>query len=634
MKEKRYTIRNKYAGTEINDAVLTLSEPDRAKIEWPLQRNIFKAFLYVGFFVLTIFAIRFLYLNVFQGDVYQQMSYRNSIRSVVIPAPRGFIFDRFGTPLVNNIPSIDLVLTPIDIPESATEQSQLQLELMGLNVPKETVESVFKNLNRRSPKQVLLKQNISQEEALIFLEKSGRLPGITLLKTTQRNYIDGSIFSHIIGYEGKIYEQELKENPDYNLTDTIGKQGIEKSYEDDLRGEYGYQQGEVDSLGRIKKDLGIIQPKPGSDLYLHIDADLQRKLTDEMLRQLESGGIKKGAAVAIDPKTGAVRALVSIPSFDNNLFAKGISQADYASLANNPDQPLFNRAIAGAYPPGSTIKPLHASAALSEGIISPEQEIESRGGIQIGNFFFGDWKAHGFTDMRRAIAVSSDVYFYSIGGGYGGVPGLGIERMKKYDALFGYGALSGIDITGEVPGFLPDPEWKKQRFGERWYIGDDYNSSIGQGYITATALQVANSITPFANDGTLYVPKIASRVKDVEGKEKTFEPQIIRSNFIAPNILQVVKEGMRETVTEGTAQLLKEAPVEVAGKTGTAQFGSQEKTQGWFVSYAPYNTTPELVLAVLFEGQDKVLTYNGVPVTKAVYDWYFSPEQIQKRQAQ
>lgn len=631
MREQRYKILHNRRYAEINDAVLTLSEPDRAKIEWPLRRNVFQTFLFIALAVLFIFALRFFYLNVYKGQEYQGMSHRNSIRSVIIPAPRGFILDRFGTPLVNNIPSIDLVLTPIDVPEGEEERKLLRQELANLQVPEDVLEKVFHELDMRSPKQILLKQNIPQEEALVFLEKSKRLPGVTLFKTTQRNYIDGPVFAHIIGYEGKIYEAELQDHPDYHLTDTIGKQGIEKSYESDLRGQYGFQQGEVDSLGRIKKDLGIIQPIPGADLILNIDADLQKKLTDEMLRQLETAGIKRGAAVALDPETGAVRALVSLPSFDNNLFAKGISQSDYQALANSEDKPLFNRVVAGAYAPGSTIKPLHASAALAEHLIDPEYEIESRGGIQIGSFFFGDWKAHGFTDMRRAIAVSSDVYFYSIGGGYGGVPGLGIERMKKYDSLFGYGSLTGIDIPGEVPGFLPDPEWKQKKFGERWYIGDDYNSSIGQGYITATALQVANSITPIANGGTLYKPKIVKSIREVNGTERQIEPEVIRSHFIDPSVLQVVREGMRETVTDGTATPLQQTVVPVAGKTGTAQFGSQERTQGWFVSFAPYDTKPELVLAVLFEGQDKALTYNGVPVTQAVYNWYFSEEQRQKR---
>jgi penicillin-binding protein 2 len=245
--------------------------------------------------------------------------------------------------------------------------------------------------------------------------------------------------------------------------------------------------------------------------------------------------------------------------------------------------------------------------------------------LNVGSFFFGDWKAHGFTDIRRAIAVSSDVYFYSIGGGYGGINGLGIERMKKYENLFGYGERSGIDFPSEADGFIPTPTWKKEKIGERWYIGDDYNSSIGQGYITATPLQVLNSIAAIANGGTLYEPRIGSQIKSQDGKITSIESKIIRQGFIKPEILKIVQEGMRETVTDGTAQILKELPVEVAGKTGTAQFGADNKTHGWFVSYAPY-TSPELALIVLVEGQGTEETYNAVPVTKEVYEWYFARE--------
>jgi penicillin-binding protein 2 len=630
-REKKYSIQNKDREIEVSDAILTLGQPDEAKIEWPLSRGVARYFFLLSLFVLAIFLTRFVYLNGYKGKEYQELSYRNSIRSIIIPAPRGVIADRFGASLTNNIPSIDLVLTPLDVPEGEEAKNNLKSELKKLGVAEDVLQTVFTDFNARSSRYILLQQNISQEAALIFLEQNEKFPGVTLFKTTKRNYVDGPVFAHVIGYEGKIHEEELALYPSYSLTDTIGKQGIEKSYETALRGEYGYQQAEVDSLGRIKKDLGIIQPKTGKDLILHIDADLQRKLTDEMLKQLQTAGIKRGAAVAIDPRTGAVRALVSLPSFDNNFFAKGITGEEYRGLIEDENRPLFNRALSGAYPPGSTIKPLHASAALAEKLIDPEQEIESKGGIQVGSFFFGDWKAHGFTDMRRAIAVSSDVYFYSIGGGYGGVPGLGIERMKKYDTLFGYGELSGIDIGGEVPGLMPDKAWKQDKVGERWYIGDDYNSSIGQGFITTTAVQIANSIATIANGGTLYVPKIVAGVGFVGGPLEESLPEIKRKLPIEDSVFQIVREGMRETVTDGTAQPLKELPVQVAGKTGTAQFGSQEKTQGWFVSFAPYDTTPEIVIAILFEGQDKTLTYNGVPVTKAVYEWYFSEEQKEKR---
>jgi penicillin-binding protein 2 len=616
---------SRFVDHEIDDAVLTVTEPDTAKIERPLRRNVFSLYWIVTVLILTLLGGKVFALTVLEGAKYQEASTRNSLRALVIPAPRGTIFDRFGKPLVYNVPSIDLVATASDLPVDENERTALKERLMSFGIERSFLDQTFDSLPPKSIQAVPIKEQLTQEEALRFLGQRESFPGINLYKTTHREYIDSTIFAHLMGYEGKIKPEELKDHPDYLLTDSIGKQGIEKSYEAALRGQHGYQQAEVDSLGRVTRELGIINPVAGNDLILNIDMDLQKKIYDSLVVNLEKNNLKKAAAVAIDPRNGAVRAVVSLPSFDNNLFAKGITQDEYSILANDEARPLFNRALTGEYPPGSTIKPVVAAAALSEGIVDENREIESRGGIQVGSFFFGDWKAHGFTDIRRAIAVSSDVYFYSVGGGYGGINGLGIERMKKYENLFGYGEYTGIDFPSEGNGFIPTPEWKKERIGERWYIGDDYNSSIGQGYITATPLQVVNSIAAIANGGTLYEPRIGSQVKSQDGKVTSVESKVVRQGFIKPEILKIVQEGMRETVTEGTAQPLKDLPVEVAGKTGTAQFGGADKTHGWFVSYAPY-TNPELALIVLVEGQGTEETYNAVPVTKEVYQWYFTRE--------
>jgi penicillin-binding protein 2 len=615
----------RFVDHEIDDAVLTVTEPETAKIEQPLSRKTFTFYWAFVCLILFILGGKAFALTVIDGAKYQDTSTRNSLRALVIPAPRGTIFDRFGKPLVYNVPSIDLVATASDLPADEGERTALKERLMEFDIERSFLDQTFDVLVPKSNQSVPLKEQLSQEETLRFLGQREKFPGISLFKTTHRDYIDSTIFAHLMGYEGKIKPEELLENPDYLLTDSIGKQGIEKSYESSLRGVHGYQQAQVDSLGRVTRELGVVSPVAGNDLILNIDMDLQKKIYDSLEANLSKNDLKKAAAVAIDPRNGAIRAMVSLPSFDNNLFANGISQDDYSLLANDEARPLFNRALAGEYPPGSTIKPVLAAAALSENIIDPEYEIESRGGINVGSFFFGDWKAHGFTDIRRAIAVSSDVYFYSIGGGYGGINGLGIERMKKYENLFGYGERSGIDFPSEADGFIPTPTWKKEKIGERWYIGDDYNSSIGQGYITATPLQVLNSIAAIANGGTLYEPRIGSQIKSQDGKITSIESKIIRQGFIKPEILKIVQEGMRETVTDGTAQILKELPVEVAGKTGTAQFGADNKTHGWFVSYAPY-TSPELALIVLVEGQGTEETYNAVPVTKEVYEWYFARE--------
>ena len=448
-----------------------------------------------------------------------------------------------------------------------------------------------------------------------------RRSGAKCDRSAEREYRDGAIFSHLIGYEGKIRQQELDDYPEYGLSDMIGKEGIEKSYESFLRGKNGADRVEVDALGKIKKELGSVQPVPGNDIILHIDAELQKKIFDSLSMLLETKNLKRAAAVAMNPETGGVLALVSLPSYDNNLFSGGIDQKHYEELLTDDARPLFNRAVSGEYPPGSTIKPVVAAAALAEGVVNEHTEIESRGGISIGKFFFGDWKAHGFTDIRRAIAVSSDVYFYSVGGGYGSVPGLGMRRMKAYEEFFGYGKKTGIDIPGEAGGFLPDPDWKQRRFGERWYIGDDYHAAIGQGFVTATPLQILNSIATIGNGGILREPRLVSHIRDASGKLSPVESPVVRRDFVDANILRIVREGMRETVTEGTAQPLRDLPVAVAGKTGTAQFGTGKDTHGWFVSFAPYEK-PEIALIVLVEGQGEE-GYNAVPVTKEVYQWYF-----------
>jgi penicillin-binding protein 2 len=608
---------------EIDDAVLTLTEKEAAKIEWPINRLPLR-FVFFGIgVVLVVFGGRLVYLNVVKGEYYRSVAENNSIRSLVVSAPRGLITDRFGELLVRNVPSLDAIILPNALPRDRGDRSRVLEQAAALFRPESDDwkrEEWLTENTLQAP--LLLKKNVSQEEAIIFLNQARELPGIALTKTARREYIDGPVFAHLLGFEGKIIPAELEEHPGYLMTDSIGKQGIEKSHESDLRGRHGSQLVEVDALGNVKNELGIVPPVPGNDLTLTVDAGLQRTLYHTMAEWLQQRGLERGAAVALDPRDGSLRALVSFPSFDNNLFSRGISAEAYATLSEDSNMPLFNRAVSGEYPPGSTFKPIIASAALAERIITPETEIESRGGISVGRFFFGAWTAHGFTDLRRALAVSSDVYFYSLGGGYGGIGGLGIERMKAYAARFGLGVPTGIDLPGEADGFLPDPAWKERRFNERWYVGDDYITAIGQGFVTATPLQIANAIAAIANGGTLFTPRTVAAVRDARGKITPFQPNTHRSGVVSSDILKVVREGMRETVTEGTAQSLRDLPVSIAGKTGTAQYGGNDKTHGWFVSFAPYEQ-PELVLLILVEGQGDE-TYNAVPITKTVYEWYFS----------
>ncbi|OGI28760.1 MAG: penicillin-binding protein 2 [Candidatus Moranbacteria bacterium RIFOXYA12_FULL_44_15] len=619
LREKR--IRN---SLEIEDSVMTATRKEEAFLEAPFKKRGLSFLWYSIVFIILVLTIRVFYLDVVKGSHYEEVSRGNRIRSVIIKAPRGNIKDKYGKVLARNVPSIDAIVVPTDLPAGSEEKKVVAGKVAEiLNMEAGNVELILESQDKKSLEPVLLKENVSQDQSLIISEKLSELPGINLEKTAIRSYENSFIFAHLVGYDGKITREELAKNEGYLMTDYIGKSGLEKNYEKELRGIYGKRQVEIDSVGNIKKNLGVINPQPGNDLILSIDEALQKKIYDSLSAVLEKTETATAAAVAIDPRNGGVLAMVSLPSFDNNNFARGISNDEYKAIMADKNLPLFNRAVSGEYPPGSTLKPAVACAALSEGTISSSTIIGGLGGVlRIGSFSFGDWKVHGPSDVRSAIAESNDIFFYTIGGGYGNISGLGMDRMKKYNALFGFGRPTGIDLPGESPGFIPDENWKLERLGEKWYIGNSYHAAIGQGYITATPLQLANYTAAIANGGTLYSPKIGNRIKRGDGSESIISPEIIDKGFISKEVLGIVREGMRQAVTDGTAQTLKDLPIEAAGKTGTAQFGSEDKTHAWFVSFAPYDN-PTIAMVVLAEGGGEGHS-SAVPVTKEVYEWYFN----------
>mgnify|MGYP001116844993 CR=1 FL=1 len=610
-------------GVEIEDSIMTITEKEDAIIETPFKRQGLNVLWIISVFFISILLARIFYLDMVQNKYYADISKGNRVRSISIKALRGEILDRNGKVLARSVPSMDAVIMPNYLPDDFQKRKEMAegvARILGLDA--NNVETMIESQNRKSKETVLLAENITQEQVLILMEKSVDFPGIFIENTAIRHYEYSNIFSQVVGYDGKITREEMTRNPEYKMTDYIGKASLEKQYEKELRGTAGAKQVEVDSMGNIKKNLGIISPKAGNDLILNIDADLQKKLYDSMMEILEKTEKKTAAAVAIDPRNGGVLAMVSLPSYDNNLFAGGIKNNDYQAIIGDKSLPLLNRAINGEYPPGSTIKPAVAAAALSEGIITPETIIDGHGGrISVGGFSFGDWKPHGPSDVRLAIAQSNNIFFYSVGGGYGNISGLGMSRMKKYENLFGFGSPTGIDLPGESSGFIPDEQWKLDTLKEKWYVGNSYHAAIGQGYITATPLQLANYTAALANGGTLYVPRVVSQIKKSNGQVELVDSDVIRKNFISASVMQVVREGMRKTITDGTAQSLKDLPIEVAGKTGTSQFGGEGKTHGWFISFAPFDN-PEIAMVILAEGDGDGHTL-GIPVTKAVYEDYF-----------
>jgi len=625
MSNKYFKKNRNQKGFEIEDTIMTITEKEEAIIETPYERHGLRTLFLIAILCIFILFGRVFQLNFLQGEYYQDLAKGNRIRSIIIRAPRGKIFDRTGKVLVRNIPSTDVVVVPNKLPENREERKTIAKELSKiLSMDEGNIEMAIESQDHGSLEPALIKENISEDESLMISEKQKKLQGINLENTAIRNYENSTIFSSIIGYDGKITREELLENPNYRMTDYIGKTGIEKQYENELKGIDGARQVEVDSGERIKKELGIKNSVSGNDLVLNVNEGLQKKIYDSISSNLEQTNTKVAAAIAIDPRTGGVLALVSFPSFDNNLFAGGISNEDYKKIVTDENLPLFNRAVGGEYPPGSTIKPAIASGALEERTISQDTSVNCSGGINLGVWHFGDWKTHGTgINVRKAIAESCDVFFYAVGGGYGNIQGLGMDRMKKYLDFFGFGNLTGIDLPGEADGLIPSEAWKEERIKERWYIGDSYHAAIGQGYITATPLQLVNYTAALANGGKLFIPQIVNRIEKSNGEKIIIQPKVIRNNFISQETMKIVREGMRQTIEAGTAQSLKDLPVAVAGKTGTAEFGTEKgKSHSWFISFAPYEN-PEIAMVVLVEGGGEGNS-KSVPITKDVYSWYFN----------
>jgi penicillin-binding protein 2 len=580
--KNKYSInwKNKEA-IELEEVLLDSKLGGENKINDSFDNGSIKKIEKIFFVILLILFLQTGYLQIIKGKYYSEISQKNYTRTSAIKSSRGIIYDKNQKQIVFNVPIFDLTIIPFDFLKNKdkTEEKITELsEIIGID--KDNLKKKINETNPLSYQPFLILGNINKEDALIIEEKIKKTDGVKLEKSAIRNYIDGKYFSNVIGYNGRINENELKENSNYLLNDIIGKNGLELFYEKQLRGIYGWQKVEVDSFGRGVKLIKKENPQSGDNLVLNIDSDLQKKIYEELEKITDKIKTEAGAAaVAINPKNGAVLALVSFPSYDNNLFAGGISDNEYDKLINNKFNPLFNRAVSGEYPPGSTIKPLIGAAALQEKIISPNRIIIGGEAIYVGSYRFLDWKAHGPVNLTEAIAQSCNVYFYTVGGGYGDIEGLGIERIKKYSNLFGFGNLLNINIPMEKPGLVPNKEWKESVKNERWYIGDTYHVSIGQGDILTTPLQVAAYTVAIANGGKLFQPQIVDKIINDDGDlVENIKPEIIRDNFIDIENIKWIQRGMRENVTYGSGVSLNNLPVKVAGKTGTAQYAANKKT--------------------------------------------------------
>ena len=513
----------------------------------------------------VILIARLGYLQIITGKQYQALAENNRIRIQEIKPIRGIIYDRNLVPLVKNQPSFTLMATPVDLYEQNYPIDRLINELSMIYPDAPELQGARVALASYSYIPVILKKNIRYEEGIQLIPKMENWPGIFLQENATRGYLFKDIFAHILGYTGFVDNDDLTHDSYYSLTDNVGKSGIELMYENALRGVKGKKYIEVNSLGKEDKLLDYAQPQKGDDIILTIDANLQEKLTEVLQNTMKKFGVTKSAAILLDPHTGEILALISLPAFNNNIFTVELNKNVYNELIQNPDTPLFNRAVSGEYPPGSTFKMIVGSAALEEKIIDENFSVLSVGGIRVGEWFFPDWlpQGHGRVDIREAVAWSVNTFFYIIGGGTEGFGGLGIEKINLFAAKFNIGSQTGVDLPNEASGFLPNPLWKKQNKKEQWYLGDTYHVSIGQGDLLVTPLQVALATSFFANSGTLYKPHIVKQ-----------KPQIIDKNFISEHTIDIMREGLRDAVRLGSARSLESLHIEAAGKTRNAQFSS------------------------------------------------------------
>ena len=604
------------------------------KIERPIGRVYSLVLVLLIGLGLSYLSFKAYSLAVLSGDVLFAKSQENRFTVQTVFPPRGMIYDSNDKPMVENVSSFGLVFEKEKLLKGNGDLRILLTELGKLlDRPPEFFFALgFPEDHRLEniPARIFIIKDLPLEKLVSISSRLESLTGVSLFESYRRVYKDPFAFSHLLGFVGKISDQDISARPDLQGEETIGKNGLEAFYDESLRGHVGKKIAEVDSLGRETRFKYTEEPKEGLSLRLEVDGDLQKKAYETL--HTFTGGKKGGSIVMLDPRSGEIRALVSFPGYDSNSFGYALSQNEFKEVLRDPLKPLFNRAIGGEFPSGSIIKPLIAAAALEEKIIDPQKKIYDPGFIEIPNPYkpgeksvFSDWRPQGWVNMQDAIAFSANVYFYIIGGGYQDQDGLGITKIKKYANAFGLGSVLGIDLPGEKSGFIPDPDTKIKIDSKDpvWRLGDTYNVSIGQGGVGVTPLQMASVTAALANGGTLYKPMIVSSVLDEYGQKiKKNRPKIIRENLISKDNLEKVKKGMRQTVVSGTARSLADLPVPAAAKTGTAQIGKNQLPHAWVTIFAPMEN-PQIAMAVMVESAGEGSAV-AVPIAKEILQWYFS----------
>lgn len=599
-------------------------------LEILLSERVFRVVLLILIPLFLGLVAQLVSLNVVQGPFFRARAEANMTDVRIQAAPRGIVVDRFGKPLVHNEPSTKVFLSPRDFPEDPEERLRIVKQVStALRMDSAELVKKIEQKDWDISDRLLVTDGATHDELVTL--SALNLKGVDIEPSFTRVQEVPYAFSHVLGYTGLVNAKDLERDPTLTIDDEIGRAGLESYYDSYLRGVNGEELFYRNAQGKLEEKKAARAPVPGGMLETYIDRDLQTYMYDRLKQGLADLGRNAGAAIAMNPQNGEVLGLVSVPGFD---------ASDVAASLDAPYTPFFNRAISGLYNPGSTIKPLDALAALTEGVIDNKKEIFSKGYIELPNPYdparpsrFVDWRPNGWINVRTALAKSSNIYFYEVIGGFEDQKGLGIETLKEWWRKFRLDQPTGIDLPGEQKGFLPDPAWKEAAKGQPWRVGDTYNVAIGQGDILVTPIGLLNYISAVANGGILYKPRIVKDIKDENGAvvKSMTDPQVNAdlTSLIGP-ALPDVQEGMREVVSEpfGTAHSLSLLPFQAAAKTGTAQIDNNTRTNAFFVGYAPFKT-PQIALMVLVENA-KEGSMNTIPIAKDILLWYY--EHRLKRQ--
>ncbi|MDX2167363.1 MAG: penicillin-binding protein 2 [Deltaproteobacteria bacterium] len=571
---------------------------------------------------LLLLGARLWNLQVLRGEELTTLSENNRVRLRRLPATRGRVVDRTGKVLIDSQASFDAVLVPEDAKDLPTVVETLA-QYLGQSTA-ETQAILDRAAGRPAFQEVLVKRNLNFDEVAAIETHQLELPGVSLRVTPSRRYPNGPTLAHVLGYVGEVTPAEIERDSRYRPGDVIGKSGLEKAWEAELRGVDGGQQVEVDAFGRELRVLDEADATPGQTLVLSIDLDLQ-------LVAEQALGDQAGSIVVLDPRNGDVLAMVSEPSFDPNAFTGGIKPELWRELVHHPRHPLNARATQGQYPPGSTFKIIMAAAALEEGIINPFTHIGCRGSLFYGNHTFRCWKkgGHGAPNVHEALVGSCDVFFYQVGAR------LGVDTIAKYARAFGLGAPTGIDIGAERGGTIPDTAWKQKVLKAPWYKGETLSVAIGQGYVTATPLQMATAVATIST-GVRQRPRLVQRVEALDGSAvREIAPQAVERLPVRETVLKQVQEALVDTVGRGTGNKARLPDIAVGGKTGTSQVvtigatrlkASQmkwnQRDHAWFVAFAPAEA-PTIAVATLVEHAEGGGGAIAAPITKQVLRAYF-----------